>query len=65
VTPFWEDPLDVVVTEVPEDRIVFGSDWPHAEGTEHPLDYAQAVSTLDEPVQRKVMHDNAVAALAM
>jgi len=63
VTPFWEDPIDQVVAEIPRDRIVFGSDWPHAEGTAHPLDYLETVAGLDDDFQRRVMHENVVAAL--
>ena len=45
------------------DRIVFGSDWPHAEGTAHPLDYLEAIVDLEPDLQRRVMYDNVVAAL--
>jgi predicted TIM-barrel fold metal-dependent hydrolase len=63
VTPFWEDPIDVVVADLPGDRITYGSDWPHTEGTEHPLDYLETVAGLDDALRRRIMHDNALAAL--
>jgi predicted TIM-barrel fold metal-dependent hydrolase len=63
VTPFWEDPLDEVLAAVPEDRIVFGSDWPHAEGTAHPLDYGETVAGLAPDVQQRIMRGNVLAAL--
>lgn len=63
VTPFWEDPVEMVVSDVAADRITYGSDWPHLEGTEHPRDYLNTISDLDENLQRKIMYDNAVAAL--
>ena len=46
---------------VANDRIVFGSDWPHAEGTALPLDYSDTISGLDPTLQKKIMHDNAAA----
>ena len=61
VAPFWEDEVDDVVKYVANDRIVFGSDWPHAEGTALPLDYADTISDLDDTLQKKIMHDNAAA----
>ena len=60
VAPFWEDEVDDVVKYVAHDRIVFGSDWPHAEGTALPLDYADTIADLDDDLIRKIMHDNAV-----
>jgi predicted TIM-barrel fold metal-dependent hydrolase len=61
VAPFWEDEVDDVVKYVANDRIVFGSDWPHAEGTALPLDYADTISDLDATLQKKIMRDNAAA----
>jgi predicted TIM-barrel fold metal-dependent hydrolase len=65
VTPFWEDPIDVVLADLPADRIVFGSDWPHAEGTAHPLDYAETVADLDAGLQRRIMRENVLTALGV
>jgi len=61
IAPFWEDEVDDVVKYVANDRIVFGSDWPHAEGTALPLDYSDTISGLDPTLQKKIMHDNAAA----
>jgi predicted TIM-barrel fold metal-dependent hydrolase len=63
VTPFWEDPIEMVVSDVAADRITYGSDWPHLEGTEHPRDYLKTIEPLDEDFKRKIMYDNATAAL--
>ena len=38
---------------------MFGSDWPHAEGTALPLDYADTIADLDDDLIKKIMHDNA------
>jgi len=65
VTPFWEDPIDEVIETIEASRITFGSDWPHTEGTEHPLDYLATLEGLDDSLQHRIMHDNAMAALAL
>ena len=39
VTPFWEDDLAVLSDVLPIDRMLLGSDWPHAEGVEQPIDF--------------------------
>jgi predicted TIM-barrel fold metal-dependent hydrolase len=65
VTPFWEDSIEMVLQSIPVDRITYGSDWPHVEGTEHPLDYLCMVAELDEATQHRIMHDNAAAALGL
>jgi predicted TIM-barrel fold metal-dependent hydrolase len=65
VTPFWEDPIDDVVATVAPDRISFGSDWPHAEGTAHPTDYAETVAELDQQFQHRILVDNTMAAVGL
>jgi predicted TIM-barrel fold metal-dependent hydrolase len=39
VTPFWEDHIDELVTHMRTDRLLLGSDWPHAEGTRQPAEF--------------------------
>jgi predicted TIM-barrel fold metal-dependent hydrolase len=40
VTPFWEDDVPALIDHgVRADRLLLGSDWPHAEGTRAPLDF--------------------------
>jgi predicted TIM-barrel fold metal-dependent hydrolase len=58
VTPFWEDNIEELVDYVPVDRIIFGSDWPHTEGVEKPLDFLDSLSSLSAEDTRKVMRDN-------
>ena len=59
INPFWEDDPQAVIDQMGADRVIFGSDWPHVEGTEQPLDYARELQGMDEAIVRKVMHDNA------
>ena len=39
MTPFWEDDIAELVRHVPADRLLLGSDWPHAEGVGEPQDF--------------------------
>ena len=39
VAPFVEDDLTALKAAIPVERILFGSDWPHAEGLSEPLDF--------------------------
>jgi predicted TIM-barrel fold metal-dependent hydrolase len=39
VTPFWEDDVPSLIEEYRVDRLLMGSDWPHAEGTRQPADF--------------------------
>ena len=40
VAPFYEDNLGVLKEVLGVDRLLFGSDWPHAEGLPEPRDFA-------------------------
>jgi predicted TIM-barrel fold metal-dependent hydrolase len=40
VAPFYEDNLGVLKDVLGIDRLLFGSDWPHAEGLPEPRDFA-------------------------
>ena len=42
-----------------------GSDWPHAEGTYQPRDYAQALASLDQKSMKRIMRDNALELVAV
>jgi predicted TIM-barrel fold metal-dependent hydrolase len=61
INPFWEDDLDKIVEQVGADHVLFGSDWPHAEGLAQPLDYFADVAHLDTGSRNLVMRDNAVS----
>ena len=40
VAPFYEDDLGALKDELGLDHILFGSDWPHAEGLAEPTFFA-------------------------
>jgi predicted TIM-barrel fold metal-dependent hydrolase len=60
VSPFYEDDLSVLKDLIGVDRIIFGSDWPHAEGLADPLSYVEdldAAGFSQDEVER-VMYAN-------
>jgi predicted TIM-barrel fold metal-dependent hydrolase len=63
VSPFYEDDLAALKDLVGVDRILMGSDWPHAEGLAEPVSYIddlrRAGYTDDEA--RLVMRENGLA----
>jgi predicted TIM-barrel fold metal-dependent hydrolase len=61
VSPFPEEDIAGLIGLIGADRVLFGSDWPHAEGTQQPADYARYLEKLDAADARKVMRDNALS----
>ncbi len=60
INPFWEDDVHEVIGLVGEDRVIFGSDWPHIEGMPLPLDYLEEIRELPTSASNKIMRDNAI-----
>jgi predicted TIM-barrel fold metal-dependent hydrolase len=61
VTPFWEDNVASLLEDVPAERLLLGSDWPHAEGTREPVEFVtETLKGLPDDVVRKVSRDNAL-----
>ena len=58
VNPFWEDDLDQLIGLLNTDHVLFGSDWPHAEGLVAPLDYLGDVTHLESSAQDRIMRAN-------
>lgn len=63
VSPFYEDDLAQLAELVGVDRILFGSDWPHAEGLADPLSYVDdlAAAGFTQSDVDRVMFANAAA----
>ncbi len=59
VSPFFEDNVLALIERVGADRVLFGSDWPHAEGLAEPRDFVEDLKGLPEADVRKIMRDNA------
>jgi len=59
IAPFVEDDVAELARYVPVERILFGSDWPHAEGFARPRDFLGNVAGFCAGDQRKIMAENA------
>jgi predicted TIM-barrel fold metal-dependent hydrolase len=58
VSPFHEEPLVALVDALGADRVLFGSDFPHAEGLAEPATFAKGLDGLPEPEIDRVMGNN-------
>lgn len=61
VNPFWEDDVAELVALLGDDRVLFGSDYPHPEGLAEPLeylDYLEGIAEVDATVTQRIMSDN-------
>jgi predicted TIM-barrel fold metal-dependent hydrolase len=63
VAPFYEDDLVELADLIGIDHMLFGSDWPHAEGLADPLEYVDDLDQagFDQAAVDKIMYENAVA----
>ena len=58
MNPFWEDDVRETADAMGTDRVIFGSDWPHIEGMEHPLDYVAELKVFSEEDRKRILLDN-------
>ena len=58
ISPFWEEDLGALAELLGEDRVLFGSDYPHPEGLAEPRSYVAELAHLPEALQRKIMGGN-------
>jgi predicted TIM-barrel fold metal-dependent hydrolase len=61
VSPFYEDNLVGLAELIGVDRMLFGSDWPHAEGLRDPLSYVDDLAEFSQEDIDKIMYSNAAA----
>ena len=61
IAPYYEDDLsEAGLNIIGVEKILFGSDWPHGEGLESPIDYAKELTAFSDSDVRKIMRDNAL-----
>jgi predicted TIM-barrel fold metal-dependent hydrolase len=58
VAPYYEEDMVELKESVPAERMLFGSDWPHPEGLELPLDYLNEVTEFSAAEQEMFMSSN-------
>ena len=63
ISPFPEEDIIGLTELIGVERVLFGSDWPHAEGTEAPLDYASYLEGLEPSAARRIMSQNGLELL--
>ncbi len=60
VSPYYEDDLETLRNTIGADHVLFGSDYPHAEGLAEPTDFLYDCKGYDEDEIRLVMRENAM-----
>lgn len=65
IAPYYEDGLSELAGIIGVEKILFGSDWPHGEGLESPIDYAKELTAFSDSDVRKIMRDNALDLLGV
>jgi predicted TIM-barrel fold metal-dependent hydrolase len=65
VAPYYEDDMADLIDLIGDDRVLFGSDWPHAEGLTEPVSFEKEIAFLGDEVRRKIMRDNMAALLGV
>jgi predicted TIM-barrel fold metal-dependent hydrolase len=58
ISPFYEDPVKHIANLVGIEHVLFGSDWPHAEGLGRPLDFLDDIKDLNPEETQRVMSTN-------
>jgi predicted TIM-barrel fold metal-dependent hydrolase len=58
INPFWEDDVRETADAMGADRVIFGSDWPHIEGMENPLDYVAELKVFSDEDRKRILLDN-------
>ena len=61
VAPFLEEDIVGLTRLLGDERVIFGSDWPHPEGNVAPRDYAESLRGLPDSSVKKVMRDYALS----
>jgi len=58
ISPFWEEDLGALAGLIGEERVLFGSDYPHPEGLAEPATYVDQLAGVAEQSVRKIMGGN-------
>jgi predicted TIM-barrel fold metal-dependent hydrolase len=58
VAPYYEDDMQMLKETIGVDRLLFGSDFPHAEGLPEPTDFVKDIPGFTDDEVKAVMRDN-------
>jgi len=60
VAPYYEDDIRALADAIGAEHVLFGSDWPHAEGLAEPASFVNDLPGFSADEIRKIMRDNAL-----
>jgi predicted TIM-barrel fold metal-dependent hydrolase len=60
VAPYYEDDIPALLGKIGAERVLFGSDWPHAEGLADPASFVNDLPGVADDDVRRIMRDNAL-----
>ena len=63
IAPFYEDDIRLLADTIGVDKLLFGSDYPHAEGLEIPTAFLHDLHGFAKDEIRMIMRENAFAFL--
>jgi predicted TIM-barrel fold metal-dependent hydrolase len=58
ISPFWEEDLGALAGLIGDERVLFGSDYPHPEGLAEPATYVHQLAGVADGTVRKIMGGN-------
>jgi predicted TIM-barrel fold metal-dependent hydrolase len=58
ISPFWEEDLGALAGLIGDERVLFGSDYPHPEGLAEPATYVRQLAGVADETVRKIMGGN-------
>ena len=61
IAPYYEDDIRSLADALGSDHVLFGSDWPHAEGLADPHSFVDDLVGFSDAEVRLIMRDNAEA----
>ena len=61
MAPYYEDDIRGLRELIGSDHILFGSDFPHAEGLREPTDFIDDLDGFAPDEVRRIMRDNALS----
>ena len=59
IAPYYEDDIRALADTIGVDRVLMGSDFPHAEGLADPRSFVRELEGFNRAERRAVLHDNA------
>jgi predicted TIM-barrel fold metal-dependent hydrolase len=65
VNPFCEEELPPLVELIGEESVIYGSDFPHPEGSATPNEYVSALTGVPDTQVRAIMRDNGAALIGV